>query len=330
MSLIARGPTEEELEQSARFRTYLNYIDSIYAYLIQNYTQAWKLVFEIAGTSTFKKITSGHCRDVLFVERHLRNAWFTEIQMHLVEADDKLVPYSNHWAPVQLYYAVYSAIRAFYAASNQTVNADHTATLASMSKEIKNRCSLFPIPWGLLCSGDPDNNPATYHNLPSGVKVNPVSSLSTGKNVPLVDSLGMLLRTTRKRSLDSRIDRWKRKEHRKRILAQERKQLVINLHPTSMFDSLYRLRTRSNYDDADSFILTLGDADEAQTFNIGLREICWHTLLLLECLICRYVGRSKYDGIVSRFGQHELSLFSAKLSTKRHKAIQLGYRKVGV
>ena len=98
-------------------------------------------------------------------------------EMHLVAPDDALIPYCNHWASVQLYYAVYSAVRAFFAASNQTVSVDHAATLACMGKEIKNRSSLYPLPWRLPCSGDPDTAPI-YHNLPKGTIVNPVSSLA--------------------------------------------------------------------------------------------------------------------------------------------------------
>ena len=89
---------------------------------------------------------------------------------------------------------------------------------------------------------------------------------------------------------------------KKRNLSANIKSAIIsNLTPTSLFHCLYRLRLRSNYLDADSFIEAIGRTDWSNDFNVSLRKINWHTLFLLEMLIARHIGKTSYKNVLESF-----------------------------
>lgn len=234
---------------------------------------------------------------------------------------EELIPYANHWVPVQLYYSVYLAARAYFSCQGQQVGENHAKTLHTLSNEIQNRQALFPHPWKVLCTGDPDGDRIDYINLPPSAKISSVSSLTNGRHAPFWDSYAMLLRTTRRRQLKRAVDDWKRKHVKKRILRRDREKVVSGVPPTSLFDALYRLRIRSNYADADSFLLSLDDVGKAKEFNQSICSICWWTLLLIETLNARYLGKPKFGAIVDGFLKHEGGTRSEQLIQRRWAAI---------
>ncbi len=318
--LVVKFPTDEELEQSNRFRTYLNYLSAFDKYIQKRYNDPLKAITDIVTSKSFKSIQAGKCLDHSKLDRLLRNAWFTEIQMHLATPYKELIPYSNHWTPVQLYYSVFLATRAFFISAGLQVAPNHSSTLRAISGEIRSRPSLFPQPWRLLCEGDTASSP-TYRNLPRGITINPVSSLSNGLSVSFWDSFAMFLRTTRDRQIVDLIAGWKRQQKRKRILALERTQLVAGLSDTSIFHALYRLRIRSNYADADSFLLSLEIQDDAKRFNDALHRVTWYTLMILELLTARHVGKNSYAQTIRSFEKYDIVKYSTKTVTARWKKI---------
>jgi len=319
--IIVTTTTEEEGEQSTRFQTYVNYLTAIDNYLTSQYPEPRNLIEVIAESPSFQKIQGGRCSDQQGVQRLLRNAWFTEIQMHISALHQELVPYSNHWIPVQLYYGVYLAVRAYFSCTGQQVGEHHATTLRRVSNDIANRPALFPYPWKVLCTGDQYGTGANYLNLPPSTQIGQVSSLTSGKRVSFWDSYVMLLRTTRMRQVERAVDEWKKKEGRKRITRPNRETVVSRIPPTSMFDALYRLRIRSNYADADSFLLSLDDVGKAMEFNQSIRSICWWTMLLLETLSARYIGKGKFNNIVAGFLKHDIGNQSEQLVQRRWTAI---------
>ncbi len=327
-NIVLTIPTKEEKSQAARFRTYVNYLSSLRAYLKTEYSSPETLVAKITTTTIFNRIQGGKCLNQETLKQMLWNSWFTELQMHISAPPKELLPYSNHWAPVQLYYTLYLATRAYFISSGNTVPPNHTATLSTITNEIKNRPLLFPYPWKIQCEGDPANDTVTYTNLPPDVQVQQISSLSPGEHVDFYDSYCMFLRTTRKRQIENRIEQWKHDNNRKRIKGAERRILVNNLSPSSLFDAIYRLRARSNYQDADSVLLTLDLPDSAKIYNYGLRSISWYSLLVLETLIARYLGRKNYEQIVNRFAGYDLGKASQYLVQRRWNIIEDGLRQV--
>ena len=108
----------------------------------------------------------------------------------------------------------------------------------------------------------------------------------------------------------------------KKIGAGDRKQITERLPPTSLFDALYRLHIRSNYADADSFLLTLDNESDAIRFDRALWGICWNTLLVLETQVARYVGKGVFGEVVEEFLGHDRGGFAEGLVWKRWRVIR--------
>jgi hypothetical protein len=92
-------------QEEATFRTYLNYLVAWARYIEEEYPEKSdlvKAVFNLRGVQRIKR-NKGFDSEKLF--KLLRNAWFTEIQLLLNGGDAEFMRYSNHWAPVQAYYA---------------------------------------------------------------------------------------------------------------------------------------------------------------------------------------------------------------------------------
>jgi len=314
--------TEAEEQEARRFRTYLQYSLS-FSRVFSRFSNANVRLFgfkDVVGSNSFKRIQGGRCRDLEKVRLLLRNAWCSEIQLHLPVNDCDLIPYANHWAPVQLYYSVYLAIRAYQLASGLTVSPDHTTTLRTLSDNISSRPDLFPHPWRVLCSGNPETSTLSFMNLPEGITVSPISPLKSVTEENIWDSYGLFLKTTRKKQLKRLYSLWKdnqRPKKSKKINPVAKAEIIENLAPTSCFDGLFRLRLRSNYADAESFLLSIENVSESIRFNQALRSITWHTLMTLELLIARSVGKQLFSKWVNEFPVRNQLSFGKRLVVSR-------------
>jgi hypothetical protein len=312
-----RWPTDEEIEQGNRFRTYLNYVCSISNYLKSINPKTF--LKTIAGSAEFCRIKR-HRVDLDAIEKLLRNAWLTEVKLHIDGDDNEFATYSNHWAPVQLYYAVYLSLRAYSAANGSQIPNEHTKNLKAINNEILNKPSLFPFPFQTMCecSGARSDN-SKFINLPVGMSINKISGLTKYEKVDFCDSFALCLKTTRDKQIEKLCEDWKHRNKRKRVSPIEKEKMVKNLGPTSIFNFLYRLRLRSNYEDADSFLLSLPTERESQDFNTSIRVIGWFTQLMLETLIKHYIGDQTFCGIVQKFIKYEKYGISEKTVNKRLK-----------
>jgi len=304
-----------------RFITYLNYIAGVAQFLDEQYPSADELCRVVVSSPGFAAIQGGKCRDQQKVERLFRNAWFTEIQLSLAGNYPDFVVYSNHWAPVQMYYMVYLSIRSFLISSGHEANPDHTTTLTTISEQIRIRHDLFPQPWNVLCLDDPWDNPG-YLGLPRGVTIQSVSSLSSHRYVDFWSSYSMFLRTTRERLIEKKCEDWKHKNKKQRVSSVAKKAFIKNQWPTSLFDAMYRLRIRSNYADVDSFLLSLDMDSDAKVLNDAIMNIGWYSTLLFELLAARYLGKACFRNLVNSFVDRDKEKFSSKLISKRWKAIE--------
>jgi len=241
--------------------------------------------------------------DIGKITRLLRNAWYTETQLNLTKDNPELIPYANLWACVQSYYAVYLCMRSFLIAMNHS-SADkntHTDTLESINKEIDKRPDLFPNFWRILCDGNPNDSRTTkFKNTENGIQINhSISSLN--KNISFVDRYCQFLKTTRKRSFDEKRKKYLTKNGAKRLTKKDIENILKNMHPTTIFDCLFRLRIRSNYHDSEIFMPNIVSKNEALAFNESLRTICSHSLLIFEILISGYIKSNQYTKITNDF-----------------------------
>jgi hypothetical protein len=67
------------------------------------------------------------------------------------------------------------------------------------------------------------------------------------------------------------------------------------MEPTTTFDLLYRLRLRSNYDEADAFLTGALSSWDAEAFHDALCAIVSSTLLTVEIYLAHRVGRGTLE-----------------------------------
>lgn len=81
---------------------------------------------------------------------------------------------------------------------------------------------------------------------------------------------------------------------------KKRNEIIQNLHPTSIFDILYRLRIRFNYQDTEIFLKAPQDIKQENftKFNNNLLTILDQSAQVLELLTARYLGKKTFESIV--------------------------------
>jgi hypothetical protein len=312
--------TDEE-KHTICFRIYLNYFNTISNFLDINKGNPKLLLEGIIKTRNFRNIKSTHCKDITALGKYIRNTWFTEIQTYIPLKLGNYISYSNHWLLVKTYYAIYHALRAYFIASRQDVGIGHKSNLHAMGEEIKRRPDLFPYPWKVICIGHPKN--PEYLNIPSNISPKSVSPLSS--NPPFWNSYTMFLKTTRRRYFEEWQNIYKKqsmhsKEKKQEFLA-DKKHFLKNLSPTTLFDCLYRLRLRSNYVDADIFLQSEKKFLDPFKFDFAVKNINWWSLLVLEFLIARYIGKNTYKQVVDDFQKYEQLGLSSELISRRWEII---------
>lgn len=299
-------PSQDDVEQRNRFTVYLNYLTALSGHLLRDNYHNVPHLRTITNTSGFKAIKGRPEADTAQVARLLRNSWFTELQIHIAGKSADFVSYANHWVAVQAYYSNYLALRALFTSMGADVPREHARNLKSVGELIKIRPYLFPEPWCIACMGNPDEN-IQYINVPSGIQMNPgaVSPLSSGVRVNFYDSFALFLKTTRSKQIEQLCQKWKVDNRAKRVSPKAKQAITSSLPPTTIFNCLFRLRVRSNYEDADSFLLSVESTDEAKAFHRALRVVTWQSLFLIEILIARHISKKTFSEIVNSFLDHD-------------------------
>ena len=306
-----RLPTDREEDLARRFTVNQHYVHHLRIWLEEEYGSGNALYTGLAARvalwPAFARIKRRPA-NLDMIEQILRIAWMSEIQLHLpgTLGSAQLLRYSNAWAPVHAYYAAYMGLQGWLAA-NGLGTANHTAALASIANQISQR-HLFPPPWGVLCVGSPQSGERIYLNEPTGVNCGahlevlsiPIS-LGGQAHVDFWPRLGTWLRTTREARLKVPEQEWKEKEGRKRMDPKVRRRLADKLAPTSIFDCLWRLRIRSNYQSVEPYLVpTISDQD-VRLFYGGLVVTTRATLTLLELYLARAIGTPHFISLAESF-----------------------------
>src|SRR5207253_767060 len=108
-------------------------------------------------------------------------------------------------------------------------------------------------------------------------------------------SLSTALLTTRDRQINQKKVEWREKNSRTRVSSEQCSLIASRLPGTTLFDFLWRLRTRSDYRDARAFLEGVSTADEAVSYLNATTLLCSSTLAVLETIMSQYVG----SGILS-------------------------------
>ena len=226
------------------------------------------------------------------VERSFRKSWGTLRRLDREVGDPEFFDEeANAWIPAQAYYTVYHAILGFAAASGQSVPRDHAAALRLAGKEVVS--GALPAPWDAWCEGCPHTESHRFGGLlPSGEAVHVLSSPDPWTSD---DRLAMLLRTTRKKELDRRFRQERERKvapgrTRRNVNKAKKESIAEKMPPTTLFDVLWRVRKKANYEDADTFVLGAGDEIDALRLAQALVIVTDGTVAVLEGLAVAYVG----------------------------------------
>lgn len=188
-------------------------------------------------------------------------AWSTEIllsmPLRLVGAES-LARYANAWAPVQAYYAVHSALQAAAVSSGMQIET-HRRALNFISNFVSTT-KWVPDVYCYSCRGLPVLENVQFPRIPPcGLNI---SNLRRPQGSEEARSLVMTcLKTTRRESAIERRDdvlksppKPKAKTKRRNVSQAAWKSAEAGWAPTTLFDFLYRMRIRCNYQETESFI----------------------------------------------------------------------------
>jgi hypothetical protein len=227
----------------------------------------------------------------------LRNAWGTEVLLNAprVIGGADLISFANHWAVVQAYYAVFDGLNALLVVGHPNPPRTHTTLLRWAATEVGNARSPFVAPWTWRTSGPV--NAYSYDGFPSGfVPDTRASTIATVSDASAPHILAKALKTTRDRKVEEKKPSWLKGKRtkagapRKNLTAAELRAHSAALEPTTLFDLLYRLRIRSNYDDADALLQGALSSADAAAFHTALCDIVRATLLTIEIYLAHRVG----------------------------------------
>ncbi len=236
-------------------------------------------------------------------------AWQTELALNvpsLIHEED-LASLSIHWGTIQLYYVVYCGACAWLEAMQGSSAPDsHRAALNSLSHHAVNQ-RVFPLPWGAACRSC---TPAAFCGEAASHQPAPVNVLKSPPRSRALDYLCLALKKTREWQLGTRVDQWK-KDHARRRISRAEKCLQDGFPPTTVFDFLWKLRVRTNYQDAEFFAVAQQYTADAVRYHRALCQIAAASLLLFEKLLVAAHGKAT----VARLAQGLLDRSATSQST---------------
>jgi hypothetical protein len=260
--------------------------------------------------------------DIAQARASLTNAWGTELLLALggeVATDEELVRLVNNWAVVQAYYAGYHATQALAVARGYPRPESHPKTQAHFATAWADRPLELP-PWSLAaCDGGWTNPPARGidDSLNSWSGRDPGScwnlaakALRTTRQEKVTETLGA--ERNRRRSANrkawtaeeaERLARGKKPRveprfARPRLGAEDKRKLAGRVRSYTVLDYLYRLRVKTNYEDAGMFIDGPEDELASRRVHRDLVSLTGCTMLLHELHAGAIVGRSRLLGWV--------------------------------
>ena len=261
--------------------TYRNYLECFGKFLQDKYSNPSALFTQLNVRPATFEIDEKVVRRFLFI------AWNTEYLSSLNDSQKvEILKTNNQWKPIQIYYAAYSLGEAVSLLIDGKNPESHNACIDKVNRLFVE--SLKIEPWCFAYNG---NRRGGYKdvNLPAGTT--PTSNLKQD----ISNRFGIIARCLRAEH-DNQVDDF---EPRKLSLAQklrgEKKKLQIDFDPsyTTLFDFLYRLRIKSNYKDAEIFLVDCPD-ESTQSISKNLSIIGYYTLMLMESYIIKKWDKEKF------------------------------------
>lgn len=302
-----RFPTAEEQEQARRFQVVKNYLRNIYDYLSWHYTGkgftlSEKLLQTQRSLPNFQRIQR-RPTNANELKRRLWLGWSAEVQLRAGDKENPaMLPYTNAWAPVHAYYAVYMSMHALFVAMGlDSPRENHSGSLNTVSEQIVGR-GLLPLPWSVACGGCPQVRERVLLSLPDGADPDVHFELLSNPDLDTFwPRYAKMLEKTREDRLDRAFDGWRRNNRRRNMWADEKRSVARKVPPTTVFEYFLKLRLRSNYQDARSYVMSAVSNEWQREFHASLVRTTAMTCLLLESLMVQHVGGSVLDEACGEF-----------------------------
>jgi len=291
--------------EEASFRTYTNYVKSLGLFIDSNYGNPPYDRLRDAMAGSHRRANP---QNLEAVRRFLRSSWSTEgivLMQHSLPEETRR--FLNHWLAVQCYYSVYSSLRSLISSLGRNPAMDHVGLLMQVASLLKDNRISIPAPWNLWCGGIDRYQTISFSNFPSTPSdVSNISRPSTGN---IWDWAAKFLKTTRNWREEYFEERWKNDgriktkngEPKKNYNREDWETLYGKvMYPTTLFEAMYRLRIRSNYEDVDMFLLGQNDSD-ARDYADSIILITQATLFVIETRVSELVGPEKFREWVGEF-----------------------------
>jgi len=291
--------TPDRTNAYRRYLAYHNYLTALSTVINDLYPADNDLVSAMMNLRGYQVFNRSALADLDELASGLRHGWYTELLMVQTARVDEVFPFAVPWSMVQAYYAIYRGLAAYFMVSNERIPTSHNSTLRAIANDLRAAHAPFPAPWCTTLSGDPGEKQAQLTCCPYDQPItltNPMIS-----NVDAWQNVGLMLRTTRKRTLEEAVQGWKKREKKNRIRFSEKQAIINRMMPTTVFDAFYRMRRRSNYQDSDSFIFSGVNVAETLNLHLALLDIVHASLLVFECLIAKVTPEGWMDDVVGEF-----------------------------
>lgn len=274
------------------FHTYQNYLSCFMKHIKDEYSDPQTL-FEFL----WQKVNPSKSTldiDIKNLRRFLFIAWNTEFLSGLNDSQSaEILKINNQWKPVQVYYSVYSMGEALSYVMDGTMTESHSKCIDKLNSWLVE--SLKIAPWCLAYSGT-QRNGLNSVNFPGTVQ------RESNLKISEADPLGMIstcLRAEHNKQIEEFIPR-------KLTIAQqlrgEKKKLKLDYDPsyTTLLDFLYRLRIKSNYKDAEIFIMDAPD-EHIKGFSKNISNLVFCTLMLFEIYIIKRWDKDEFIKLANEY-----------------------------
>lgn len=278
---------DSDSDEAKTFTTYLGYWLCLAEQVQETHGDepAASVLAALRALPSFRALPGkGPPRNPEQVRSLLLNGWTSEGRLHLIDIEDtKRLWLANHGAPIDAYYASSRMASAWLCIRDGAIPETHGKLLRAVSALIVGQ-RLLPYPWNLTCSSVTPS--PVYDSFPSAPEF--CSNLASRAD-PLARA-AMLLRTTRHRGLEGKVEEVKRRLKKNRAPNGERRRQDERMAATTVFDFAWRMRARSNYGDPAMFYVGTLSADRSSAYAASVRTWTNATMALFEALIAQRAG----------------------------------------
>lgn len=288
---------DSDTSEAKTFTTYMGYWGAIAGAIEDQYGSDSRtaLVQRLRDRRLVKRLGAARYRgDQAELRQLLLGAWTQELGLYAVDDDDPRLMLQNLWNNVYAYYATSRAAAAFLLVRNSAPAPNHRKLLRSLAAIVQNS-ALLPRPWSLSCT---DAQAPSFSGF--GVEPKEVSNLAS--NADPYDLIAKALKTTRAKRVEQLATIQRTRTRRVRLATGERARIDAQCEATTVFDFLWRTRTRSNYGDPSMFYVGTLDESRSRQYVRAVRLVTGATMLMFETLVA-----TRAPNLVAEAGVHFIS-----------------------